>query len=218
MKKATLLLISILGLMAINSTAQETVTMYMELPIGPGRTVTFMKDPLETELTSVPDDFFNVPMEPNYRKEGVQYVLVLDFPKEYNFFVFRVDNAYSDKAIVGCFSTQKDSSFCLKSFDYVDSGTVENSMEIYREALELEFNGKNRKANKLYQKAAEIGNVLAMMRLADHYKDGVGCVRNVKKAYYWYEQASYFGDYYSYSMIQGDSYRKKSSYSVMHFR
>lgn len=219
MKKITLLLSVILGMITINSIAQETVTLYMELPIGPGRTVTFLKDPLETEPTSVPDDFFNKPMEPNYTKEGTlyQYVLVLDFPKEYNFFVFRVDNQYSDKAIIGCFSTQKDSSFSLKSFDYVESGTVENSMDIYREALRLESEGKYRKANKLYEQAAQIGNVLAMMRLADHYKDGVGCIRNTKKAYYWYEQASFFGDYYSYSMIQGDSYRKKSYYSVMDF-
>ena len=213
MKKIALILTILLGFLTIHSIAQETVTMYMELPIGPGRTVTFMKDPMETEPTSVPDDFFDTPMEPTYRLEGAQYVLVLEFPKEYNFFVFKVENQYSNKAIVGCFSTQKDSSFRLKSFDYVEG--EENSMEIYREALRLEFDGKKRKANKLYEQAAQIGNVLAMMRLADHYKDGVGCIRNTKKAYYWYEQASYFGDYYSYSMIQGDSYRKKSVYSFM---
>ena len=217
MKKIALILMALLGLATIQSIAQETVTMYMELPIGPGHTVTFMKDSLETKPTKVPDDFFNNPMEATYRLDNAQYVLALEFPKEYNFFVFKVENRYGNKAIIGCFSTQKDSSFSLKSFDYVEAGEEENSMEMYREACRLEFNGQYRKANKLYEQAAQIGNVLAMMRLADHYKDGVGCVRSPKKAYYWYEQASFFGDYYSYSMIQGDSYRKKSYYSVMSF-
>lgn len=191
--------------------AQDSVTMYMILPIGPNHTVTFLKDPLETEPTSLPDDFFNQPIGPNYQVDYAEYALVLRFPKEYNFFVFRIDcgySSYKQKVLIGCFSTQKNSSFRLKSFDYIDS--VENSMDTYKEALRLEFAGKKRQAHKLYKLAAEGGNVLAMMRLAEDYRNGTGCLRNTSKAYYWYEQASYFGDEYSASMIRGDSYKHKS--------
>lgn len=212
-----LFLFACLLLTFMATAAQDSVTMYMILPIGPHHTVTFLKDPLETNPTSLPDSFFNTPIQPNHKVDFAEYALVLRFPKEYNYFIFRVDYGYSTfdrpKALIGCLCIEKNSSFRLKSFDYIDS--VENSIEIYREAENLERSGKKRKAHKLYKQAAEGGNVLAMMRLAENYRNGTGCLRNTSKAYYWYEQASYFGDEYSASMIRGDSYKHKSVYSVM---
>ena len=197
-----------------NTFAQDSVTLYIELPVGPGRTITFMKDSFETYPTNISDDFFNTPMRSNYRVSDFEYALVIRLPKENNYFVFRVDNGYGTKAIIGCFCTGKDASFRLKSFDYVEE-PEENSMEIFRKAKELEFQHKYRKANKLYQKAAEIGNVLAMTKLADNYRDGKGCIRNPRKAYHWYEQASFFGDKYSAAMIARDGYKHKVIVSVM---
>ena len=203
----------------MSSYAQDSVTMYMELPRGSRGPVTFMKDEYETEPTSIPDEFFDTPMAANYCSNVVpgQYILVLKFPKQYNFFVFKVEDPWSGKAIIGCFSTTKNSSFQLKSFDYVERDSIENSMELYRKARKLQSEGKNRKANKLYKQSAFIGNVLAMQHLAENYRNGVGCLRNTKKAYYWYEQASFLGDEYSASMIRGNSYRQKGGYSVMSF-
>lgn len=211
-----LLLILLLLLCVAVANAQDSVTMYMELPYGPGKTVTFMKDPLETEPTSLPDSFFNTPMEPNYvsTDNEYQYILILKFPKEYNYFVFKIESKYSSKGLIGCFSTSKNSSFSLKSLDFIPQDSVENTMNIFRQARALQREGKNRKANKLYEQAALGGNVLAMYQLAENYRNGVGCIRNSEKAYHWYQLASFFGDEYSESMITGDGYKEKSVYSV----
>ena len=208
---------TLLFLGSLSAIAQDSVTMYMELPIGPGRTVTFMKDELETEPTTIPDVFFNTPIVPNYVSENddYQYILILKFPKADNIIVFKVNHPYSEKAIIGCFSTSKNSSFKLKSFDYVPMDSVENSMEMYRTACRLQNKGENRKANKLYQQAAECGNVLAMMRLAKNYRNGIGCLRSSEKARYWYEQAAYFGEEYAEYLIRSGEYKQKECISVM---
>lgn len=197
--------------------AQDSVTMYMELPYGPGKTVTFLKDPLETEPTSLPDSFFNTPMEPNYvsSDDEYQYILILKLPKERNYFVFKIESKYSNKALIGCFSTSKNSAFTLKSLDYIPQDSVENTMETYRQARALEKEGKNRKANKLYEQAALGGNVLAMYQLAENYRNGVGCIRNSEKARYWYEQAAYFGEEYAEYLIRSGEYKQKECISVM---
>lgn len=205
-----LLSIFLWGMMTASCLSQDSVTVYIELPYGPHRTVTFLKDKYETKPTSLPDDFFNTPMGANYKfDDSYQYILELKFPKEDNIIVFKVDNGYSTKTMVGCLSLSKDSAFRLKSFDYVERNSEENSMVVYREAKKLEELGDIKMANKLYYKAANTGNVLAWKRLAENYRNGNGCMRSTKKAYNYYMQAAYMGDRDAYYMIISGGYKRK---------
>ncbi len=208
-----LLSIFLLEIMAASCLSQDSVTMFMELPWGSGNRIEFFKDKQETKTTSIPDEFFNTPMSANYKYDDDsrfynRYILKLKFPKEDNIIVFKISNGYS-KNLVGCFSLSKDSSFRLKSFDYVERNSEENSMTVYREAKKLEELGDIKMANKLYYKATNTGNVLAWKKLADNYRNGRGCMRSTRKAYYYYSQAADFGDKDSYYMIMSGCYKRK---------
>lgn len=84
-------------------------------------------------------------------------------------------------------------------------GTCEevNSNELYKQAYMLEWReNKSRKANKIYLKAAENGNVMAIHALASNYRDGKGCIKNISKAIYWYKCAANRGDEEAYNILQ----------------
>ncbi len=84
-------------------------------------------------------------------------------------------------------------------------GTCEevNSNELYTQAYMLEWREKkSRKANKIYLKAAEKGNVMAMHALASNYRDGKGCIKNISKAIHWYKCAADGGDEVAYNILQ----------------
>lgn len=216
---------------ATTAYAQENINVSMSFVYTEGVPIcTFMKDPYETEATLVSPDFFNTPMSPQWRV-GQYFVLDTRLPKQYNYFLVKVQSPYNDNLqYTACIATTDDIHCCMPSFTFMRNfkllkktyrdierfgwysrdSIIVNTMDIYREARRLQSLGQRREANKLYELAAQCGNVLAAQQLAENYRNGVGCFRSPQKAYYWYQIASAFGDLYSTRMLEDNRCRKKT--------
>ena len=58
----------------------------------------------------------------------------------------------------------------------------------------IRTNIDKQKAVELYQRSANLGNIVAQYNLAIMYKNGEGITKDIDKAIYWYEKSAKQGD------------------------
>lgn len=180
----------------INLFAQDNDSVCIQITVdGAAHTLKFIKDPEYTSQTSLPDSFFNTPVdaELGYIAAGWNYKVVykIKVPQESNILVYKLEFTKPSQTIIGCVGTTCDSDLKVKAYENT-TGTI-NSMEMYRYALNLQQNGNVKEANKMLQKSAQCGNVLSMYQLWQNYRTGTGCAKNKKKAEYWFWASHNFG-------------------------
>ena len=176
MRKA-LLLLFLYFLTTFTLNAQEIVT------------VTILVEPSNANVT-IAREYSEESWGTFYAEDGV---ITLNYPAYNATFIYIVRcDGYSPKQ--GSFMTTCNAYFVV-NLNAGSENDMINTDSLYRAARFLEYSKKQpRKANKLYKKAAVLGDVRAMGALAVNYRDGKGCIRSSRSAEFWFGEAAQHGD------------------------
>lgn len=74
------------------------------------------------------------------------------------------------------------------------SSCGDNGEQTFKEASQLEMQGNEEEAVKLYHKAAEEGHAIAQLKLGTRYYYGNGVEENREEAVKWYKKAANQGE------------------------